>query len=162
MRLRTVNLNRTWVKLIGGAEMVLGAVGLGGSVRPVHAGMHSIVLLAAGSPGDTTADGVLGQANFAQNGGDFRDGRGVDITFVRQPSGDVAIDKSVSPNRVYVVDPGNNRVLGWSNVASFASHASADIVLGQPDLFSGNCNQNSNSSAVPNAATLCHPSSVAV
>ena len=62
----------------------------------------------------------------------------------------VAIDASVSPNRLYVTDNGNNRVLGWNNVTAFANGAPADLVVGQPDLFSNTCNNGGIS-----ASTLC-------
>ena len=37
---------------------------------------------------------------------------------------------------LYVVDTRNNRVLGWRNPASAANGATADLVIGQTDLFS--------------------------
>src|SRR5260370_33356903 len=46
----------------------------------------------------------------------------------------VAIDKSVSPNRLYVVDNGNNRILGWHDVTALANGAPADLVIGQVDF----------------------------
>jgi uncharacterized protein (TIGR03437 family) len=55
----------------------------------------------------------------------------------------IAFDNSVSPPRVYVVDTGNNRVLGWSNANGNTSAQGqvgkgnfADMVLGQPDYYS--------------------------
>jgi uncharacterized protein (TIGR03437 family) len=52
------------------------------------------------------------------------------------PSG-IAFDNSVSPPRVYVVDTGNNRVLGWANANSVGQANMADIVLGQPSSAAG-------------------------
>ena len=43
----------------------------------------------------------------------------------------IAFDTSVSPPRVYVVDEGNNRVLGWSNANNLTQGNMADMVLGQ-------------------------------
>jgi uncharacterized protein (TIGR03437 family) len=51
------------------------------------------------------------------------------------PSG-IAFDASVTPPHVYVVDTGNNRVLGWSNANSLSQGNFADLVIGQPDMFS--------------------------
>ncbi len=48
----------------------------------------------------------------------------------------IAVDNSTSPPMVYVADTGNNRVLAWKNAASFSNGAMADLVIGQPDLFS--------------------------
>jgi len=95
--------------------------------------------LPPGSSGDSTADGVLGQFNFVENQQNYRDGRGVETSF--SGIGAIAVDKSVSPNRVLAVDSPNNRVLGWNTVAAFASHAAANIVFGQPTVLSGKCNQ---------------------
>ncbi len=47
----------------------------------------------------------------------------------------IALDTSVTPPRLYVSDSANNRVLGFGNATSFANGQEADIVLGQPDLF---------------------------
>jgi hypothetical protein len=46
----------------------------------------------------------------------------------------VAIDQSVSPNRIWVADTENNRVLGWSSITAFAAHGPANIVIGQVRL----------------------------
>ncbi|MGO9058637.1 MAG: hypothetical protein ACLQU2_14800 [Candidatus Binataceae bacterium] len=119
-------------------------------------------LLAPGSSGDTTADAVLGQVDFVHTTRDFVDGRGVNLsvtaplTFIKY--GDVAIDRSVNPNRVYVADDGNSRVLGWNTINAFLTHAAANIVIGQPDFNSNLCNNNGG----PTAASLCFPKGVAV
>ena len=52
---------------------------------------------------------------------------------------DVAIDRSVTPNRLYVADTENSRVLGWSDADGFATGAPADLVIGQPDFASSDC-----------------------
>ena len=49
----------------------------------------------------------------------------------------VALDTSVSPPILYVVDAGNNRVLAWKNASGFTKGApTADLVIGQRDLLS--------------------------
>ena len=53
------------------------------------------------------------------------------------PSG-IAFDNSVDPPHVYVVDTGNNRVLGWSNANNVTQGNMADMVLGQQPAPSGN------------------------
>src|SRR5438876_10139718 len=77
----------------------------------------------------TTADRVLGQVSFALNGQNLVDGRGL-----ADPSG-TAIDRSVTPNRIYVADSGNSRVLAWADAAAFMNGDPADLVIGQPDFF---------------------------
>ena len=51
------------------------------------------------------------------------------------PSG-IAFDTSVTPPHVYIVDTGNNRVLGWSNAKNVTQGTYADLVIGQPDFYS--------------------------
>ena len=62
-----------------------------------------------GAAGDTTADRVLGQFDFTHNGANILTNAGL------SEPGAVAIDRSVVPNRLYVADAGNHRVLGWHN-----------------------------------------------
>jgi sugar lactone lactonase YvrE len=45
-----------------------------------------------------------------------------------------------SQHHLYVVDGGNNRILGWLNEASLANGQSADLVIGQPDFQAASCN----------------------
>ncbi|MFO1417646.1 MAG: NHL repeat-containing protein [Methylotetracoccus sp.] len=119
------------------------------------------------------ASGVLGQQllNPGATGGPSSntsianglDARGFNLTY--SSDGVVAIDRSSKPNRVYVSDPSNHRVLGWSDVKAFATHAPANVVLGQPNPFTGGntgfgvdgCNNGGLS-----AKSLCHPRGLAV
>jgi NHL repeat len=114
--------------------------------------------LAPGAKGDTTADGVLGQLDFVHNIKNFVDGRGINSS--QDSVGDVAIDKSPAgpaPDRVFIVDRANHRVLGWKNISAFATNAPADLVIGQPD-FNSNIANNGGISA----ASLYNPTGVAV
>src|SRR5208337_263931 len=86
--------------------------------------------LAGALSGDTTADRVLGQIDFTHNGANIVKAMGL-----FSPSS-VAIDTSVSPNRLYIADSTNNRVLGWADAAAFADGAAADLVIGQHDFLS--------------------------
>ena len=56
---------------------------------------------------DTTADVVLGQLDFSHNGSNFIDASGLSA------AQSVAIDASATPNRLYVADANNSRVLGY-------------------------------------------------
>ncbi len=115
---------------------------------------NPILALAPGAVNDTTADGVLGQLDFVHNTKNFIDGRGLNMN---DQVGDIAIDKSVSPNRVYATDRPNHRVLGWTSIAAFATHATANIVIGQPEFSSNVCNNGGIT-----ATSLCNPTGVAV
>jgi DNA-binding beta-propeller fold protein YncE len=105
-------------------------------------------MMAMALTGDTTADVVLGQLDFSHNLPNLIDGRGLNL-----PSS-VAIDTSAVPNRLYVADAGNNRVLGYEDVTSFVNGSAADLVIGQPDFLSNNCGLG--------AKGLCSPFGVAV
>lgn len=48
----------------------------------------------------------------------------------------VTVDRSFTPQALFVSDFGNNRVLGWTNAATFANGAPADLVIGQVDKVS--------------------------
>ena len=89
-----------------------------------------------GSPGNAVANGAGGQIDRAHNGPNL-----VDAIGEHSPGG-IAIDAASQPPRrhLYVADTVNNRVLGWRDVAAFAAAQPADIVIGQPDLFSYKCN----------------------
>ena len=82
-----------------------------------------------GSPGDVTADLVLGQADFTHN----NTGMAPNQILFENPT-DVAIDPSTAHFRVYVAIEGENRVLGWDDAAELANGAKADLVLGQTNF----------------------------
>jgi sugar lactone lactonase YvrE len=86
----------------------------------------------------------LGQPDFRGFLANRLDARGM-----AQPWG-VAIDSSRSPHGLWVLDTGNNRVLGWRDVTTLRDGAPADVVLGQPDAVSNGCNTGGVS-----AASLC-------
>ena len=92
------------------------------------------VLRFNGPPLDQQADAVLGQGDFLHASLNLLDRRGLD-----GPAG-VAIDRSVTPNRIYVSDANNNRVLAWRDAAGFMNGAPADLVIGQPTQLDAGCN----------------------
>ncbi|HUJ79970.1 MAG TPA: Ig-like domain-containing protein, partial [Nitrospiria bacterium] len=102
---------------------------------------------------DTIADRVLGQIDLTHNAVNF-----IDAIGLSSPSG-TAVDNSVSPPRLYVADYDNSRVLAWADATSFTNGAPADLVIGQPDFYSGKVNAGA---AAPSAATLANPRAVAV
>jgi hypothetical protein len=112
----------------------------------------ALVLLPAAhaAAGDTVADRVLGQRRFGTAVPYFVDGTVLDVS-------EVAVDRSATPNRVYVASPDLNRVLGWSDIGRFEAGAAADLVLGQPSVFNGSlfCGP-------PSATSFCQPTHVAV
>lgn len=105
--------------------------------------------------GDTIADRVLGQFDFFHNTSNFVDAESL-ATNTSTAFAGIAIDTSSIPNRVYVADQVNNRVLGWASVAALTNDRPADIVIGQPDFFTTTC------LGTPSNASLCSPGGVAV
>ena len=71
--------------------------------------------LARGVIGDYSADIVLGQPDFTEISPNE-----VGQNYLFNPHG-VHIDRSVQPNRLYVYDAGNNRVLGLSHLGTCAA-----------------------------------------
>src|SRR5437763_12988874 len=86
----------------------------------------------------------LGQPDFRSFMANRLDARGMSQPWA------VAVDASRSPNGLWVLDAGNNRVLGWRDVTKLRDGAPADMVIGQPDAFSSGCNTGGVS-----AASLC-------
>jgi sugar lactone lactonase YvrE len=113
-------------------------------------------------PNSVIADRVLGKALFID-------------AFANQPTANrmnnpfgVAVDKSHTPNRLWVADLGNSRVLGFASSAAIENNVSADIVLGQPDFVRGSPRGGLNgplanaTNAVTSNSAFANPSSVAV
>jgi sugar lactone lactonase YvrE len=96
------------------------------------------------------ADRELGQFGLVDNMVDF--GGPAALNF---PTA-VAIDHSVSPNRIYVVDTDNNRVLGYADETKLMNGSSADLVIGQADFFSAvaNASSTANNLVEPVSATV--------
>ena len=68
----------------------------------------------------------------------------------------IAIDPSTGG--IVVADSSNHRVLGWRHVATFSNDQPADLVIGQPDFYSGRLNRTGGS---PSANSLNTPRGVA-
>jgi len=79
---------------------------------------------------DETANVELGQPDLVHSGTNLTDAASLDLP--KQ----IAIDASAVPNRIFVADTSNNRVLGYRNAAAFANNAPADLVIGEPDFNS--------------------------
>jgi sugar lactone lactonase YvrE len=133
--------------------------------------------LVRGTLGDWRADVILGQPDFSQITPNEVVGNKL-----FNPMG-VYVDRSVQPNRIYVYDAGNSRVLGLSHLGVCMAGANegqgcttdsdcpgsscqiqekrvADIVLGQPSFHTSACNGDSGYQLYPDvqmasAETLC-------
>jgi sugar lactone lactonase YvrE len=134
--------------------------------RRVRHGLQIVIVLSALSAvpapaeiGDALPDAAIGQAGFT----DAIPHALGPATFAA-PDG-IAIDQSVTPNRVYVSDSIYHRVLGWSDVDALVNGSPADIVFGQPNFAAFGCNRVANTYGVTPPATLdtlCEPHGLAV
>lgn len=82
---------------------------------------------------DTTADAVVGQANFSHNQPNQPAGM--------PTAGNLALSNAahlaVGPNgRLFVADSDNNRILSWPSAGQFSNGQAADLVIGQPNFTS--------------------------
>ena len=116
---------------------------------------------------------VFGQKNFKETS--------LDTIVANKAShaAGIVIDQSVTPNRIYVADTGNSRILGFESLGYCTANSNtkctndsdcpgsdtcnvfinkrADIVFGQPDMTSGACNNDNNLGVftTPTKNTLC-------
>src|SRR5271154_1701081 len=131
-----------------------------GFVRPALLIAVAIIGAALVAPsiamqGDTVAGRVLGQFDLVHNGLNLIDANGI-----WSPRA-IAIDSSVTPNRLYVSDSGNSRILGYKDAATFGNGGAADLVIGQPDFISGTSELDFGCVSA-SANSLCDPVGVAV
>lgn len=116
-----------------------------------------------GQPGDLWADIVIGKPNFLE----INPNTTVSNKFFYPRS--VIVDRSTSPNHLYVYDGSNSRIIGVKNIDTCVSQApncvidasQGDIVIGQPNFTSSTCNGDSSYQNYPNqnnasASTLCN------
>ncbi|MFA5828311.1 MAG: hypothetical protein WC841_03050 [Candidatus Shapirobacteria bacterium] len=119
--------------------------------------------------GDFVADKVFGQLDFTQTTPNQTVGNRA-----FHPQG-VLVDRSISPNRLYIVDSGNSRILGFSALGKCANNQNrctnnldcpgsscsidenreADVVIGQTDKYHGTCNGDNTERRPASASSLC-------
>lgn len=112
---------------------------------------------------------VLGQLDYDLNAPNLADGRELFISIAGGFRGTaIAIDRNSTPNRLYIADSLNNRVLGFRDVRTVGTDSrtlltkEADIVLGQPDRFHTGVNYPSGDPLIPSDQGLFTPSGVSV
>ena len=110
-----------------------------------------------GTPGDLWADVILGKPDFAEISPNEV------VPFSVFNPGGVVVDLSAEPQRAYVWDGGNSRILGIDIDSCYEDPGpcTADIVIGQPSGYDNSaCNGDSGVQgypvrATPSAETLC-------
>ena len=113
---------------------------------------------------------VAGQTGFTYNAANLIEGREFSLGAISWTVGTatkrtsmapvVALDKANA--YVYVSDPGNHRVLAFSDYRKLDGTQIADFVIGQTDLSSSLVNSPSNSSTTPGNTGLNTPTGLAV
>ncbi len=128
-------------------------VDAGGNVYVADAGNNRVLQFA---PGSKSAALVWGQTGFTQNGPNQIKPGSINAPYK------MAIDYSQAPYALYVSDFGNNRVLVWKDSTAFQNGDPADLVIGQPDLYTAAPNVDTQGSANPSATSLSSPAGIAV
>lgn len=100
---------------------------------------------------DNVADIVLGQVDMGYPFPNRTDARGIGGPM------DVAVDTSVEPYRLYVIDAGNHRVLGYKMPLPDRRPVEATLVIGQANLYGGFFNERK-----AERSTMLYPSGLAV
>ncbi|HYL38316.1 MAG TPA: hypothetical protein VEV17_20530 [Bryobacteraceae bacterium] len=146
----------------------------GSDLFVVDSGNHRLLVFPQQPGGGfSSANRLLGQIDFRYNSPNFIEGR--EVGFAPNSGsciangapafltgGSAIIDPSSDPPHLYVADPLNNRVLGFADYRKVNAGAKADLVLGQPDLFTGILNYPTNNPTQANDAGLWSPEGLAV
>lgn len=117
-----------------------------------------------------TPTAVLGQSGFLYNSPNSIQGKEF---YFGPPNGSqdagIVVDSSSATPHLYVSDPDNHRVLGFADARKDAAGVAADIVIGQPDMFTAVCNYggvanppNEPLPRQPTQSSLCYPTGLAV
>jgi uncharacterized protein (TIGR03437 family) len=128
-----------------------------------------------------SATQVLGQSNFPYNSVNYIQGEefffgpnvfaGTNGSAQNLWDAGIVVDSSSTPPRLYISDPGNDRVLGFADARSVQAGAVADLVIGQPDLGTAVCNYGGvrvpspapgQLIQQPTQSSLCYPTGLAV
>jgi uncharacterized protein (TIGR03437 family) len=111
---------------------------------------------------------VLGQLDYDLNAVNLVDGRELFIAASGYRGSAVAVDRNSTPNRLYVADSLNNRILAFRDVRTVGADArtvlskEADLVIGQPDRFHTGINYPGYDPLVASDQGLFTPSGVSV
>ena len=114
----------------------------------------------------TTASRMLGQTRFNANAVNYIEGREVHFATTTslglQAFAGLAVDWKAATPHLYIADTYNHRILGFRDLRKVTAGTTADLVIGQPDLFRSLCNFPTNNPDTPSATSLCLPSALAL
>lgn len=156
-----------------GASGPAGGVLAGTDLFIVDAGNHRVMVFPQSGSNFGPATRLLGQLDFQYSSRNLIEGREFGFfgnlgscsfngVFQFGSGGGVALDNNSNPPHLYVADPANNRVLGYLDARKVNAGSFADIVIGQPDLRTGEINYPTNNTTQGNDSGLWSPENVAV
>ena len=131
----------------------------------VDSGNNRVIVFPAASAGySQTASRVIGQLDFPYNAPNLIQGKEFDFaaSSAAGTNGSMVLDYSATPPHLYVADTQNNRVLGFNNFTALQKGQVADLVIGQPNLFSSMVNYGSGNAAIQSFQGLSSPTALAV
>lgn len=120
---------------------------------------HRVLAIPQAWSPDPAAAVALGQADLESCSENLTDALGLFFPHA------AAVDRGARPNRLYIADTENNRVLAYRDVTALATDTPPDLVLGQPDAYASLPNHPALLAASGDAAsarTLRLPAGVAV
>ena len=124
-----------------------------GNVFIADSANNRVIRIPAGSKSATQ---IRGQNNPVSNGPNQIKPSSIDVPY------QMAIDYSQSPYALYVSDTGNNRVLVWNDSVHFQDGDPADLVIGQPSLYTAYANVDTGTAQTPTGTSLSGPRGIAV
>ena len=143
---------------------VVGAVFAGNDLYVADAGNNRVLVFPMQAGGNfRAANRVLGQVDFRFNAINLVEGR--EFFFNANgllAGGSVVVDTASNPPHLYVADAGNNRILGFRDYRKVTPGMTADLVIGQPDLFTTMLNYPKNDNNQPNDQGLFAPQGMAM
>jgi uncharacterized protein (TIGR03437 family) len=152
----------------------VGAAFDGTNLYVVDSGNHRVLAFPQQVGGvAASANRLLGQIDFEYNSVNLIEGRETGFasnlnsctfndTFPFPAGGSAVIDAVSDPPHLYVADPLNNRVLGFSDYRLVNAGVKADLAIGQPNLFTGMPNYPGGSGSSTNDQGLWSPEGLAV
>ena len=141
------------------ANGVVSAVFDGTDLFVADAGNNRVMVFPQSGGTFSSANRLLGQVDFEYNGINLVEGREF---FFQNAGGSVVIDQKSNPPHMYVSDPPNNRVLGFNDYRTVQPGGKADLVIGQPDLYTTMVNYPKNDPTQLNQSSLSFPEGLAV
>jgi uncharacterized protein (TIGR03437 family) len=100
---------------------------------------------------------LLGQDRYDSNSANLIEGREFQFYNGNVANAGLALDTTGDSPRLYVADTYNHRVLGYKDSRKLKAGAPADIVIGQPNMYTAVCNYPNGDQTKPGQSSLCLP-----